>query len=95
IAAPGMVDDEARGVAGAHRRVPHFAGERIELGAHRRAGFQTRHHFHHLHQGHRVEEMKTALVKLNTEIEAEGPDWWKNYDQEEKSVNKNKELKTE
>jgi len=21
--------------------------------------------------------MKTALVKLNTEIEAEGPDWWK------------------
>ena len=24
-------------------------------------------------------EMKAALVKLNTEIEAEGPDWWKNY----------------
>jgi hypothetical protein len=22
--------------------------------------------------------MKAALVKLNTEIEAEGPDWWKN-----------------
>ncbi len=39
----------------------------------------------------KFEEMKTALVKLNTEIEAEGPDWWKNYDQEEKSVNKNKE----
>lgn len=26
-------------------------------------------------------EMKAALVKLNTEIEAEGPDWWKNYNQ--------------
>ncbi len=39
----------------------------------------------------KFEEMKTALVKLNTEIEAEGPDWWKNYDQEEKNVNKNKE----
>lgn len=24
-------------------------------------------------------EMKAALVKLNTEIEAEGPDWWKTY----------------
>ncbi len=24
-------------------------------------------------------EMKSALVKLNTEIEAEGPDWWKTY----------------
>ena len=39
----------------------------------------------------KFEEMKTALVKLNTEIEAEGPDWWKNYDQEDKNVNKNKE----
>jgi arylsulfatase A len=36
----------------------------------------------------KFEEMKTALVKLNTEIEAEGPDWWKNYDQEEKNLNK-------
>ncbi|MDQ3624050.1 MAG: sulfatase-like hydrolase/transferase [Verrucomicrobiota bacterium] len=25
-------------------------------------------------------EMKKALIELNTEIEAEGPDWWKNYD---------------
>ena len=24
-------------------------------------------------------EMKAALVKLNAEIEAEGPDWWKTY----------------
>ena len=39
----------------------------------------------------KFEAMKTALVKLNTEIEAEGPDWWKNYDQEDKNVNKNKE----
>jgi arylsulfatase A len=28
-------------------------------------------------------EMKSALVKLNTEIEAEGPDWWKTNDREE------------
>jgi arylsulfatase A-like enzyme len=27
----------------------------------------------------KLAEMKEALVKLNTEIEAEGPDWWKTY----------------
>ncbi len=44
-------------------------------------------------------EMKAALVKLNTEIEAEGPDWWKSNVQREnkagvqgeKKANKKKE----
>ncbi|MDZ4851223.1 MAG: sulfatase-like hydrolase/transferase [Pirellulaceae bacterium] len=27
----------------------------------------------------KLAEMKSALVRLNTEIEAEGPDWWKTY----------------
>jgi len=27
----------------------------------------------------KLAEMKAELVKLNTEIEAEGPDWWRNY----------------
>ncbi|MFM9963400.1 MAG: sulfatase-like hydrolase/transferase [Planctomycetaceae bacterium] len=35
-------------------------------------------------------EMKTALVKLNTEIEAEGPDWWKSYDQSAKKAKSNR-----
>jgi hypothetical protein len=30
-------------------------------------------------------EMKSALVQLNAEIEAEGPDWWKTYDQNAKT----------
>jgi len=29
----------------------------------------------------KLAEMKAALVKLNAEIEAEGPDWWKSYQQ--------------
>jgi arylsulfatase A len=32
-------------------------------------------------QPEKFAEMKTALVKLNTEIEAEGPDWWKHSTQ--------------
>ena len=40
-------------------------------------------------------EMKTALVKLNTEIEAEGPDWWKSYDQGAKKANPKKKPKAE
>jgi arylsulfatase A len=28
----------------------------------------------------KLAEMKAALLKLNAEIEAEGPDWWKTYD---------------
>jgi hypothetical protein len=27
----------------------------------------------------RFAQMKAELIKLNQEIEAEGPDWWKNY----------------
>jgi len=34
----------------------------------------------------RFEEMKAALVKLNTEIEAEGPDWWKKTEPGEKKA---------
>jgi hypothetical protein len=26
-------------------------------------------------------EMKSALVQLNTELEAEGPNWWKTYEE--------------
>jgi arylsulfatase A len=33
----------------------------------------------------KLAEMKSALVKLNTEIEAEGPDWWKSYGQNVKN----------
>ena len=40
-------------------------------------------------------EMKTTLVKLNTEIEAEGPDWWKPNDPSEKKANKKKSKKAE
>ena len=43
----------------------------------------------------KLEEMKTALVKLNTEIEAEGPDWWKTNDQGEKKANQKKKKQTE
>lgn len=35
-------------------------------------------------------EMKAALIKLNTEIEAEGPDWWKTYNQGGKAPAKKK-----
>ena len=38
----------------------------------------------------KFEEMRTALVKLNTEIEAEGPDWWKTNDPGEKKANQKK-----
>jgi len=38
----------------------------------------------------KLAELKTALVKLNTEIEAEGPDWWKQSDQGEKKAEKKK-----
>ena len=40
-------------------------------------------------------EMKTALVKLNTEIEAEGPDWWKSNDQGAKKANQKKKNRAE
>lgn len=40
-------------------------------------------------------EMKTALIKLNTEIEAEAPDWVKTKDQAEKKANKNKKKQVE
>ena len=40
-------------------------------------------------------EMKTALAKLNTEIESEGPDWWKTNDPGEKKGNKKKRQKAE
>lgn len=43
----------------------------------------------------KLEEMKTALVKLNTEIEAEGPDWWKPKDPGEKKANKKTKKKAE
>lgn len=43
----------------------------------------------------KLDEMKTALVKLNTEIEAEGPNWWKTNDQGEKKANKKKKSKAE
>ncbi len=43
----------------------------------------------------KLAEMKAALVKLNTEIEAEGPDWWKSNDQGEKKANKKKKQKAE
>lgn len=38
----------------------------------------------------KLAEMKISLVKLNTEIEAEGPDWWKTNEQGEKKANKKK-----
>jgi len=43
----------------------------------------------------KLAELKTALVKLNTEIEAEGPDWWKQSDQGEKKAEKKKKKKAE
>jgi arylsulfatase A len=33
----------------------------------------------------KLAEMKSALVELNAEIEAEGPEWWKTYDQNAKT----------
>ncbi len=36
-------------------------------------------------------EMKAELIKLNTEIEAEGPDWWKDYAKNAKKKGKAKE----
>jgi arylsulfatase A len=42
----------------------------------------------------KLAEMKTALVALNTEIEAEGPAWWRNYDSGGKNnKSKNKKAK--
>ncbi|HVJ67936.1 MAG TPA: sulfatase/phosphatase domain-containing protein, partial [Caulifigura sp.] len=35
-------------------------------------------------------EMTVALVKLNTEIEAEGPDWWKSDNRAQKKPRNNK-----
>jgi hypothetical protein len=35
--------------------------------------------------------MKAELIKLNTEIEAEGPDWWKDYSKNAKKKGKAKE----
>ena len=43
----------------------------------------------------KLAEMKAALVRLNTEIEAEGPDWWKTNDQSEKKAAKKKMKKAE
>ncbi len=43
----------------------------------------------------KLAEMKSALVKLNTEIEAEGPDWWKTNEPGEKKANKKKSKKAE
>jgi arylsulfatase A-like enzyme len=40
-------------------------------------------------------EMKSALVKLNTEIEAEGPDWWKTNDREEGKAAKKEKKQVE
>jgi hypothetical protein len=37
-------------------------------------------------------EMTTEIKKLTKEIEAEGPDWWKNYNKGgEKKANKKKD----
>jgi len=36
----------------------------------------------------RFEQMRTTLVRLNAEIEKEGPDWWKNYQQGKKKDKK-------
>jgi len=43
----------------------------------------------------KLTELKTALVKLNTEIEAEGPDWWKQSNQGEKKADKKKKKQAE
>lgn len=43
----------------------------------------------------KLEEMKAALVKLNTEIEAEGPNWWKTNDRGEKKADKKKKKQAE
>jgi arylsulfatase A len=43
----------------------------------------------------KLTELKTALVKLNTEIEAEGPDWWKQSNQVEKKADKKKKKQSE
>ncbi len=43
----------------------------------------------------KLAEMKTALEKLNTEIETEGPDWWKKGEQGEKKPDKKKKKQAE
>lgn len=43
----------------------------------------------------KLAELKAALVKLNTEIEAEGPDWWKQSNQGEKKADKKKKKQAE
>ena len=35
-------------------------------------------------------EMKSALISLNSEIEAEGPKWWQGYDEGAASATKKK-----
>ena len=58
--ASGMVDDEARRVLAAHRRVAEAPGERAERIARPRLGQNAIHHFDHLHHRHRVEEVITG-----------------------------------
>ena len=58
IAAPGVVDDEARSVLSTHSGVPPLGGkfgQQVESG---RVGQRPRHDLDHFHQGYRVEEMK-------------------------------------
>ncbi len=43
----------------------------------------------------KLAELKTALIKLNTEIEAEGPDWWKQSNEGEKKADKKKKKQAE
>jgi len=46
-------------------------------------------------QSTKLAEMKSALAQLNTEIETEGPDWWKTYELGGKKANQKKSKKTE
>jgi hypothetical protein len=39
----------------------------------------------------KLDEMKSALISLNTEIEAEGPNWWKGYQEGGPNAAKKKE----
>ncbi len=62
VAAPGVVDDEAGRVLRGHGGVAELAGEGGQPLAHRCAGLQSGDHLHHLHQRHRVEEVKARQL---------------------------------
>ena len=59
VAAPGVVDDEARCVLCAHRLVAHSLNKCTQALTHGFSGGQTRNDFDHFHQGHGIEKMQT------------------------------------